>query len=407
MAILPISKPVFPCTEILQWNTQILYSADGSEQRVGLRKVPRQIFTYEYPLASDAEVARMDAILHYNAKRLWYIPIWPEQTIHTANLAAGATTITMDTTNADYRGSTKIGNYAVIWKSASQYEVVTVSTVAAGTLTVSALANIYAGSKVIAPCRTGYMVGASRKQRWQTGVAMLELTFEIIDNLPVEDWESTHSIDNIEILVTPSYVPGRVYDHQVDPDIIVIDTATGRRTIGTVSDFNINMQTHQWANWSKADSWSFRQWLHWITGRQKCFLVPTFRNDITLAAQCAAADTTITVVNRGFTDYMGYNLLRTYLAFRPAGSDPVVRRVTSMTELSATQEQLGISAKPDAIYAAGSNLCWVDICRLASDTVELTWHKPGCHTCEAMLTRVKNPATIFGEGLFGIGVMAG
>lgn len=385
MPILPFAKPTFPFEEQLVWKTQILVSADGSEQRLALRKIPRQRLTYTYPLKNDAEVARMDAILHYNAQQLWYVPLWGEQSYHAADLGAGATSISFDTTGAAYHAVE--GNTVAIWQ-AGQSEVVAVSAVTSTALTTAALANGYRGNKVIAPCRTGYLLAGATKQRYRGGAALLTLSFELIDNFFISGHSVAASYEGTEVLTTPARMPGGRYSQRIDPNVIVLDSDTGRRTVAAVADFAVNAQSHQFVCDGKATVWDLRQWLHHIAGRQKSFLVPTFRDDLLLSQACGAGDTTIDVAHRGFDDYMGANALRRYLAFRPSGSDPVVRRVTGITELSATEERVAINASPGAAYAIGAGLSWVDQCRLASDTVALHWIRPGVATVDTQLVRV-------------------
>lgn len=397
---------LFPIAERLIWSTRVLRGADGTPQRVSLRKVPRQQVPVTCVFGSDAEASQMHAMLHDGAKGLWYVPLWFERVRHAGSLAPGATSLSIDTTASDFRSSGG-GAYALIWQDESTHEVVTVSNVAAGSITISATTKTYTGSKAVMPCRTGYLLSPPQFSRASTWAQILTAEFEVVDNQYLTGHAAATSYDNVEVLTTPAKVPNGAYGLQIDPDCLVIDTTTGRRILEAVTDFNRSTQTHQFVHTTAADCWSFRKWLHWLNGAQKSFFVPTFRDDITLAVACGSTDTSITVVNRGFGDHMGYNMLRSYVAFRPAGGDIIVRRVDAMTELSASQEQFTLDAAPGDDFALGDSLSWVDRCTLASDVVQIQWLQPGLQIVDVNMERVVNDWPVLDWGVFGSGVMAG
>lgn len=406
MPLLCPSKPVFPHSETLAWKTQILTGASGMPQRVGFRKIPRQIVEYSHPFFNEGEVAALDAMMHYNGKRIWYVPLWAQQVDHGQSLAAGATSIVLDTTAGEWL-ATAPGNYAVIWQSAAWHEVVTVSAVASGSLTVSALANSYSGHKVIAPCRTGYLTGQAQKRQWPSGAAVLAASYEIVDNQYVSGHVASSTYDNKEVIVAPAGMPSGIYQQSIDPNFTEVDTSTGRRVPVSETEFNRSVQSHLIFCRTAAEAWSLRKWLHALNGPQKSFLVPTFRDDLTLVTACGAADTTITVVNRGVADYQGYNFLRGYAAFRPAGQDLIVRRIDAVAELSAAQERLTLDAAPGRAFLPGESLSWVDCCAIAQDNVTLEWLMPGQCRANLSVERVVNDWPVLDWGVFGSGVMAG
>jgi hypothetical protein len=402
---LPLA-PLLPFTEQLVWHTVILRGSDGTQQRISLRKVPRQIIQYSYLCPDDGAVALVDNLLHGGRSSLWSIPLWGERLAHGPALTAGATAIPGDTRYADWRDSGG-GNYALIWRSAAQYEVVTVSAVAATSLTISALGSSYGGPQFIVPCRTGYLRGPVLRRRWSSGAAVVDLTYEVIDNQYVGGHAAVQSYENTEVLTLPPVFPGGQVEEGFDPDAHEIDSVTGRRVLRGVTDFGIGTQSLEWMQRTRATCWSFRQWLHHLNGAQKSFFLPTFRDDLTLAAPCATTDTIIDVVHRSYTDGLGDNLLRDYVAFRPGGGDLIVRRVTGMAELSATQERITLDAAPGVAFPIATGLCWVDRCRLAHDVVPLRWQRPEQQRVSLTLERVPNFPSLFGAGIFGMGGLAG
>jgi hypothetical protein len=84
---------------------------------------------------------------------------------------------------------------------------------------------------------------------------------------------------------------------------------------------------------------------------------------------------------------MNGNTLRTYVAFRPSGS-LIVRKISAIETISATEERLTLDAAPGQVFGAGSDLCWVDKCRLAEDAVRFEWQSRRLMTCTVQLVRV-------------------
>ncbi len=85
---------------------------------------------------------------------------------------------------------------------------------------------------------------------------------------------------------------------------------------------------------------------------------------------------------------MGLNALRTYLAFRPPGASIIPRKVTAIDAVSETEEKITINTAPGVAFGPGSALCWIDLCRLTNDEVQIEWHKRNTLTCVIPLTKV-------------------
>ncbi|OHB65751.1 MAG: hypothetical protein A2Y76_01615 [Planctomycetes bacterium RBG_13_60_9] len=375
----------WPIKERLRFNTEILQSHDRTEQRIAKRMgIPRQVVTIPFLLRDYTDAAKLDNILHEWGKDRWPVPIWWEAREHADNMAAGAGTITIDTSYADYRD----GSHAMIFQR-DNAEVVTVDTVAAGSLTLDGVtANAYAGSKWIMPCRYGYILDVADKEQYVGGAAKVDITFAIQDNdTAIAGWTAPMTYDGYDILTKPSYMgTGHTHTEGHDPDTVLIDAPAGRFEVRGNSTYNEVTQEHVWQIQTRADAWALRQLLHAKKGRQGVFLIPTFRNDITLS-RAYTAGLTIYVVNRGYMT-MGLNALRTYVALRPPGGAIQVRQVTNIAAVSATEEAFTLDGASATIFPAGSHLCWVDICRLADDNVAINWRKWGSCSCSADLVRV-------------------
>ncbi len=377
--------PVVPIRESLEWRTSILKGADGSQQRICLRKMPRRYLNYRYPLRNDAEQAVSDNLLHAWLKGTWAIPIWPERVIHTGSLPAGSGSVAIDTRYASFAAD----RYAVIWQSRELHEVMGIASKTDNSLTFDEnLRNTYSGTKSIVPCFTGRVTRSATGNVGNTGTGFVELEYLITDDVAVTGHVTAMNYDGYEVLTTPARMPGGRIARQHDADVVIVDSGTGAVEFANVTDFNISVQDHEFVNETKAKTWALRQWLHSIYGRQKAFLVPTFRRDFELTRAAGAGDTYLYVTNRGIAEHLGLNAMRTYVALRPVGGSLIVRKVTAITELTASEERLTLNSAPGVALTTAALVCWVDRCTLASDTVMLDWYLPGRNTCSTQLMRV-------------------
>lgn len=386
-----VGQWTWPATERLRFLTQIIAGHDRTEQRIAHRcdvaglAVPNQIFSTQLAVFGDEAAARLEAMLDGWLKQTWAVPVWPMAQRHTATLPAGSTALAVDTRWCDYRAD----GLAMIWQSDSAYEVVVVDSVADSALTLKdGTLAAYAGGKWILPCRIGWVTSATDLVRYGGGV-VAGLAWEIDggDLAAVTGYAAAMEYDGMTVVTDPARSTGD-FGSSHDSDFAVLGGDTGPFEIVSNSVVNEVSQTHGWICRTLEEAWRLRQFVHAMKGRQSAFLVPTFKRDLVLSRDAAPSDTVLYVAHRGLTANRSADSQRTYLAFRPAGGSIVVRRITNIAEVSASEEAITLYSSGGLTCAAGQSLCWVDKCRLASDEVVFEWLGRGKMTCSAQLTRV-------------------
>jgi hypothetical protein len=85
---------------------------------------------------------------------------------------------------------------------------------------------------------------------------------------------------------------------------------------------------------------------------------------------------------------MDVNDMRIHVAFRGPDGSLICREVTALSIISGTEEQVDIDAGSGVAFGIDDSLCWLDLCRLASDTVDWTWHGIGKASVSAPMVRV-------------------
>lgn len=384
LTLAPAWQPwTWPVTETLLFPTQILQSHDRTEQRIaGRRKVPEQIYQTRLAVWGDRQAAELESAAHRWLKRPWPVPVWPESCRLSAALPAGSASVAVDTRYASYRA----GGYALLW-SRTRREIVQVDSVADGAITLgAATAQAWSPGDWVMPLRLGRIVSSCVVERFPGG-ALLQIQVRVTDTEAVTGFVADQTYDGMTVLTSPTLWPGGVGQGSHDPDVAVLESGSGPFEIVSNSEYNDSVQTHSWQCATPAQVWALRQFLHEIAGRQKAFLVPTFRRDLTLSRAVGSSDTEIYLEAGPFASNMDGNSLRTYVAFR-SGESLIVRKVSSITVVSTDEEKMTLDAGPGQVFAAGQALCWVDRCRLAEDTVQFDWRSNRVATCNVTLTRV-------------------
>ena len=376
--------------ETLEWNTSILKSFNGTEQRIKLRQSPRQFFKLRLFLNTDKKNSQYEALLFARQKLTWLIPVWTEFAEHTTAISTYDITITVDTTFADYRA----GNKALIWKSETEYEFVAIESVTDSLLTLDrsyAILNNYTGTKFIMPVRTAYMVSQNRKSKQNSPVAFVDMVFAVKDNTDITGYTVDADYDSLNVLIVPAFMDGAHLESS-DADSITLDYGTGVFSVVSNSTYNFLAQSHLFFNDTKQAAWEFRQFLYSLDGRQKTVLIPTFRDDLTQTDDIETTDTAVNIEHINLTYNMGANDLRAYIGFYFTATNVlIVRKITAIAEISSTKEQISFDKNLDlttVVSAGDCEICFVDKCRLASDKVEIQWPRAYYNECRTNFMRV-------------------
>jgi len=372
--------PRIKIRESLECLTNIITPTDGigSEQRIALRSMPRQSFTYSIPLMNEKQQSRFEAVMFGNQKSTWDLPIWVEKILHTATITAGDMVITVDTTTADFRND----GYVIIWKSLTEYEKVLIDTVNAGSLTLSAaVVSTYTGNKFIMPCRTANVVGIARRKNDEVPFSIAQVTFAVKDNILLSGYvadqeyaDDASPAEDLPIIITGSVIGMQNKEYSSDSDSMLQDYNTGDFDYFSDSEFNLIVQNWTFYNNTRAKCWDFRLFLHSLLGRRGTCWMPTYREDLIQIETIGAADTEIQVENIELADNMGLNDLRTHLAFIFTDGTILPRKIEDISENTAGYDVVTIdSALGLEVESGDCIISFLDLCRQASDVINIDW----------------------------------
>ena len=368
-------KPEVPYTERLQFLTDVMPKESGKEQRIKLRKNPRQLFDWRVRIDDGTfDKGRMDTLLFDWQSRTWGVPIWHEATELSVAATAGDLTINVGTTaDADYR----VDELVMIYTDGENFDVQTIDSFTATTITLkNAILNSYAVGADVAPLRTANMkkqVGASR---FRSADQELIASFRILDNdsdlADVTGWDTYNS----KILLdTCNVMRGQSLEESYLRDIIVMDGSVGLTSQDSPWDNGKRSTTLTLRANSRAEVWNLRQLMHHLGGRQVSFYVPTFGQDLISTTALATASQDLVITNVGYTQFVRERQPRNHIWVRLVDGTVLTREITGAVETSSTLETLTIDSPwgQDIALADIDRISYLEEVRFNSDTISIEY----------------------------------
>jgi hypothetical protein len=369
-------QPEAGYVEHLEFLTDVLRHLDGTEQRVSLRKCPRQIFEWNVILADGPERARVENVLFDWQSQAFGVAIWHEASLAPSAITAGATTITLTSTaNADYRD----GGLFLIYQDQLTYDVLQLASHTGTTLTSStAVLNSYPAGTLVMPLRTALTNSSVSGSRWRLNGAQLQLRFQVNDN--DADLSSTAGWNtfNSKVLVDVGTVVQDTLSESYDRELVVLDSQTGLISQTAVSDRGTRMSVLTLRTGTPAELWKVRQLLHALRGKQTSFYLPTFFSDLVVAANISSGSNTMVVTYCGYSQFVRNRQPKNAIRLTLADGSTVTNTITGSSYTSGPNETLTVGTNWGANILAANvvRVEFLEKVRWDTDTITLQ-HTPG------------------------------
>ncbi len=371
-----------PLTESLSFATDIIESLDGTEQRIALRKNPRQILEVTYLLDAN-ERQRMNALLFDWLDSIYGIPLWHERVFTTASVSAGATSYQVRGASVcDFR----VGGMAVIIGSNSSYDVITIASVTDTLITAtSASVNGYSANAAIMPLRIAHVVGTATGQRYLNRLEAFIIKFEVIDNdigaqTPSSTPGSWSTYNSRVLFDDPNIVEGEAMRQDFPRRVYRVDNITGKVTQQSSWDRSKKGFTKGVVLRNRSEILLFKRLLFALCGSQKAFYIPTFiTDDLTVVAQLTIGTATMDITAMEYVrlaqSRAGMNLFK--ITFTDGTS--LVRRVISAATISSTVERLTLDTTWPSTKTVGqvSAVQFYELVRFDTDEFRLRFERIG------------------------------
>jgi len=357
--------------ERLEWKTDVLTRNDGSEQRIGLRLGARR--SYEFTAAAEGPARRfLEAALWGWGSRTWALPLFHDTGYLEAALPAGSSAIVVDTVTRDFHDG---GLAVLLGEGPRDYEVVEIADVGTAQLTLArpTVRAWKAGDRII-PARTARLADTVKLPRF-TGEATSPtlLRFELQE--PWDGVPATGPLYRGDLVLErpPNWSRGLGLDLQ--RTLAELDATTGPVAREDMTGMPTPAQTHGWlldGRWAIAEH---RQRLAALRGRQGAIWVPTWTQDLTLAATVAEDAFALPVEWLGYTLFLAGDPGRRDIRIALRDGTVLYRRIVGATETDAATEQLNIDAPlglevhPQDVDA----ISFMTLCRQQADAAELAY----------------------------------
>ena len=358
-----------PVVERLSWLSAVLTSDSGAEQRFGLRWSPRRSFEPIFTVTGRVR-ALLDVSLAAAGAAEWYVPVWHDGNVLTAPLSLGAASITTDTAFREF----KVGGYVMLWENEFTAEVHEVTSVGSGTVGIDPVTSRTwpIGTRVF-PCvraRIGDIPELSRK----TGTVFEGgIRFDIsTDN----DWSDVAATIDLPTYLTYRVLtqrPNRREDLSLRYERMIedLDNEVGLTLRRDVSGLAFPVQSHSWLRLGREEHAKLRALLYDLSGRVTPLWVPTFDDDLLLADDVDAADTTLLIYTAGLDAFGVPFAGREHICILLRDGTHIFRQITGVVA-SGDTETVTLDAAVGQTFtrSAVHSVSFMSLCRQNADEVE-------------------------------------
>jgi hypothetical protein len=357
-----------PVVETLAWLTDVEQALDGSEYREPLRDTPRRQWEFD-AIAEGQDRQRIEAAIYDWTSRNWALPVWPDVTWLASPLPAGSLIVPVTTGGRDF----VVGGLLMLWTDTATYELAQIDSIASGSVTLSnaILADWPAQTRVY-PCRVSRLTDPPKLTRITDRLTTTSARFECIES---SDWPAIappsmylglpvlEDRPNESSPLTASYAR-QLQDLDGDVGLVFVDDITGKAW---------PLQSHAWLLAGSVARNAWRSQMYWLQGRGNALWVPSWADDVSLAAPVLASDSTLIVQRIGVARHLAQQAGRRHLRIELFVGTVLYRRVITSSQLDAATEQLALDSATGVAFTAADvrQISWMMLCRGASDTVQI------------------------------------
>ncbi len=370
--------PETPIREDWEWETDVIISDNGTEQRISLRASPRRSYSQSF-IFDDLNALNRHMRAMFMFGQSFQAPLFCYMTRLTVAALASTSTIECNTRKTELRA----GMSALIFDSAGT-QLVTVDSVAPDVVTIEEeLARDYNLGALICPVSTvvtGNSASVNRNNPDNIAQANLQFTETDYINpfLNAENDTVLPLLNGIPVLLKNAM--GKEFEEAYDSGneqidyggIIEIRNPWKHSQIVYPRTYLCNRVTN-YLDW---DFW--RKFADYCKGSQKPFYLPTYREDFETVTPAAPSGTQITVTGHDYLNtYWEHEAFKQIAIYSDAGLH--VARITAVADVSGNDRLTFTPALPaGAAWGINQRAGLVVRARIADDRISCEHH--GLHT---------------------------
>lgn len=322
-------QPEVPVTETLEWATDVMISANDTEQRASILLAARQRIRMTVVYDEAIQWQKAHNVVFDWMPRVWGIPIWWEQRPLNDAAVPGQTFLSVDTSWADFREG---GLVMIMNTTDGTFEAFEIDTFTSTQINLTSLVqNDYAATAMVMPVRSGFLSSTPNGSRKLNNAESLSVEFLTLDNIDMSDQSGASMLNGLVLLDDPNAC-GTSLAETWSRDITVIDGKSGRVFQSTLIDRSRMHTKKGWDLNNLADTWRIRKLLHSFRGNLNPFYLPTFREDFTLAEDITGGSTSFRVKNNGYTQFVQSRAPMNYVRLLFNDGTYLIRQITGSSE---------------------------------------------------------------------------
>lgn len=363
-----------PVVETLEWKTDILRSRDGTEQRRALRTLARRGFDFNILLKKELSAA-LEAFLWGWQNRYFAIPVWTDRGRLTADASTLDETLYLDTDTIGFQP----GGYAIVFYNESFYDVVNITAVNAGNITLSGgVETDWPAGTLVMPLIVGHLNVSAPTSRLTSSVVQAAVSFSgsgdtAWPNVPDSSPDTLY--DGIEVIThKPNWrnAISNEFTFQFD----TVDAGVGPLAYFETEAVARVVRPFQWFLKTREQIVEFRKLMGRLRGQSKTAWMPSWHDDFDIAASNVANQATLIVKGTWFHSLVGVDTSRDRLSIRLPNGTTVYRRITATapnysndTTTITLDSTLGTTVAPND----NTRVQLLLRCRLATDKIVIPW----------------------------------
>lgn len=361
--------------ERLEWNTDIILSYRGEEDRISVRQDPAQYYSGSFFLNNAHKNTHFESLVTGGHMRVFVLPVWPESIKYVGTILNGATELIFDNAYASYRE----GGYIIFIHDYRTAEVMEIAEVHSGRIVFARPLTQDHINPTIAPARTARLwVNPSMTDFFFTK-SSASLEFRVIDSEAITGSPSIRQYRGRDVF-EGQYLLNGARKREVMREYDVVDFKVGKvdYLYGAEWSTSVINNVSLYRN-TRETAWALRNWLHRRAGMLLPFWIKTYRKEIELLTTFGVDTITHQIKNINYTGLLFSNPMYRNICFEKEDGTEIFRRVLGATyqdedtELITLDESFGFVGTP----ASFKRICFLSLVRLSTDSVDVYWRNVG------------------------------